>query len=110
MNIPKTKIESVISLLANDYLRTGEYLFSIDNKCLFEIRGPSGGIGTQLVFYIINETNQFMGVRFSAYERISFNDIEGIFKAGYEKFKTSSKKILTEGSDLGLGEFIELKK
>lgn len=48
---------NLIKEICNKELPPNMYLYEIDGKSIFELRGPSGGVTTNLIFYIARKRN-----------------------------------------------------
>lgn len=102
---------AVLQAIANDVLPEGFELYCVDDRALFEIRGPSGGVVSQHVFYIIkkfgehNFWRQAVGMRVN--ESLSFDFIRAKIEKGLKEFQENIKgnpELIGEGGDLGLPE------
>ena len=115
MNLPINQLDAVIQAIANDLFEEGHSLYMVDGKCLFQMRGMSGGIATNYIFYIVDykhghdKFNSF-GAQLSIDLKLSLNELKYVIECAYEEFKKGNTISVGEGGDMGTGNIIMVKK
>lgn len=117
-----SQVGAVIRAIANDYLPPRMALYEVDGKCLFQIRGPSGGVVGSYIYYIILndppkdliektiESNKryYYGVEFSN-SKLSLLDLTKLFKNSLDLFykaldENKARVVDLDGGDFGRGD------
>jgi len=112
VNLEKRRLNAMFDAIAQNILDKDFELYSIDNNVLFEMRGPSGGIAFNFIYYIVtvqNGKNYRWGVKLNSKFECSYTKIADNLKNNHQKFiialaENNAKQFDPDGGDLGTGD------